>query len=222
MTSKISTIEKLHPDAIQHLMTFLNPREWYIFCLLSKSCRKIGKKFMRAREKSYLKILENINITYSLCFRPLMKLQPSGTGCSGEVVHNLCNCHRFDEPFCMKCKKNTISSLTFGPYCNSSKCRDYLWVLCDGLAVKKYSFICTNECSRKTDVMGGKCLICSRDEQVELIEQPITMKIRTRCIAKIKSGTRCRKTTTSWTGKCAIHLKNNRIFIQHNFLSSKK
>ncbi len=206
------TIELLHPDAIQYLMTFMNPREWYIFCLLSKSCHKICKKFMTARKKSYFNICSKYAYgkpnTSIECLRPLMKLQPSGTGCSGKVKRGLCVYHRVNKSICTSCNKYIVSSLTFGPYCDSPKCRDYIWILCDGLAVKKYSFNCIiGTCSRKTDIKDGKCLICSRNEQVEqmeIIEKSTTI---VRCYALTLSGTRCKITTSSWTGKCTIHLK---------------
>ncbi len=198
-------MEQLYPDTIQHLMTFMNPREWYIFCLLSKTCRNIVRKFMTARRAAYFNILNTYKGPKAvICLRPFMKLHNLSFGCNGDVSMGLCIKHRQQKEICIKCKTNIVSDLTFGLYCNSPKCRDYIWVLLNGNAVKKYRFFCINaSCNRETDILGGKCLICSRDEQIAAMTSDVTDNKQ--CIIMTKSGDRCKKKTKSWTQKCSLH-----------------
>ena len=97
-------METIHPDIIQYLMNFMNPREWYIFSLLYKKCHIISLKFMNARKKAVMKILSENN-EIGLCFRPLMKLNKKGHECDGEVTKRLCVKHRENKNICITCKK---------------------------------------------------------------------------------------------------------------------
>lgn len=200
----------LGKDEIEYIFRFLSPIDWYCTSLVCKSWWVKIKKFLSDRKKLFYKRLDDVlsdGNGNGICLRPLYYLQPLYSGCQGEINNFVCLRHSENSDLCQNCLQNPVSKYSFGDYCDSPKCRDYIIILRNGKAecVKAYS-CSVSQCQGKTDRVNGLCYNHAvadfhKNKKVE------NLKSVYNCISKTQKGINCQNSTKSRIKKCHMHIK---------------
>lgn len=203
----------LNKDSWQYLFEFLDPKDWYSLALLSKKFRRLMAPHIKRKYNNFLRVLSALyqdtkpDKLSIYCLRPLKKGYSFKTGCDGQVADGICSHHLMGDKMCVRCKLNHVDPRCYGKYCNSPSCRDYMWVLWNGEAVRKRKYQCSvSNCERKTD--GRYCLVCSKKHKEAIIMRSLPPVTSRQCLATKADGKRCTKNTTLETRKCKIHTFN--------------
>lgn len=210
-------MEILGKDVIGQIFEKMTPTDWYCCSLVCKSWWIVISKWLSVRKKSFIKRLTEqcdlFGLTLSeeknrLCIRPMYYLQEIGTGCKGKIANYLCARHKMlsirNKELCETCRSNPVSDKCFGNRCNALTCRDYLYILRDGHAVKVRAYICRfQDCFKPTDSPTGYCYHHAIVEA--LTDHPVSDPPKYQCIGITKKGERCTFKTSSRTMKCHQH-----------------
>ena len=207
----------LGKDVSGHILLYLTPTDWVCAALTSKKWNRTIKKWLQMQKKIFYHTLKNelmlfaidLRIYYSekICIRPMYYGNSIGEGCRGKVINYLCSRHRMHSKgleLCDHCNLRHVSQQCFGLRCNSMECRDYMYLLKDGKAVKVKCYnCCRSDCPNLTDKEGGKCYRHAIYSQLVPEEELPSY----RCICLTKSGNQCKNKTSSRLKKCYIHSK---------------
>ena len=210
-------MESLGKDVIGQIFLKMTPTDWYCCSLVSKSWWAVISKWLIMRKKSFVKCLKDeislfgLNLPEEknrLCVRPMYYLQSVGTGCKGKVVNYLCARHKMlsvrNVELCEMCRSNPVSNKCFGDRCNTLSCRDYIYILRDGQAVKVPSYSCRfQDCFKPTDSPIGYCY--NHAVANAIADLPVMDPPKYQCIGITKKGERCTFKTSSRTMKCHQH-----------------
>lgn len=210
-------MEKIGKDCIGLIFEKMTPTDWICSSIVCKSWWNVMRKWLKMRKTQFLICLKNeinlfgLNISEEkdrFCINPMYYLQSSGTGCLGQVSNYICARHKilslYNKEICQKCLKYPSSSLCFDYRCNGLKCRDYMYVLQNGIAVKVRSYQCRYEnCDKPTDSNDGYCynhaiLSSHKKEDVNIPKY--------NCTAITQSGKKCTIKTISRSSKCHHHV----------------
>lgn len=203
-------------DVVGCIFKYLDPVDWCCVNLVCKSWNKTVSKWMNQRKKIVQKHLlfeiqrcnlaDILSDSKKFCLIPIYHLQSLKTGCDGTINNFVCKQHKLGEKLCEKCHDKPISENCYGELCDSEKCKDYMYILREGTAVKvkKYSCI-VGSCKKGTDVYGG----CCRIHAINIVKSiRIEKHFKSyRCLGINKSGKRCSKYVKSRNQKCHIHRK---------------
>lgn len=208
-------METLGKDVLGLIMDNLTPTDWWCMSLVCKTWSVPIQRWLNVRKKQFIDLMiRELNLYQidlrtdkTICISPLYHLKTLGEGCNGTVTNHICMRHKilsaYGTDICEKCKKNPVSSNCFGLRCDGLKCRDYIYILVDGEAIKKQAYSCRVEgCKKVTDSPVGYCFT----HAVELypkskeVERP-----KYKCSAKTKTRTNCTLSTVSRTSKCHHH-----------------
>src|SRR5665647_1605005 len=164
-------METLSKDVMGLIFHQMTPLDWICTSIVCKSWWSIIRKWMSLRRTHFIKRLrDEINLfgirltdeKNNICLRPLYYLENLSTGCRGPIKDYVCARHKilslYNREVCENCLGNPSSKECFGNFCNSLKCRDYIYVLRDGEAKRVRAYPCISfECTKKTDKQGGLC-----------------------------------------------------------------
>ena len=220
-------METLPKDVVGVVFSHMTPLDWICTSVVCKSWWFVIRKWMSLRKIQLIKKLrDDINLfgiylpdqKNSLCLHPLYYLQDFSTGCKGDTREYICARHKilslYNREICEICLENPSSVKCFGNRCDSLKCRDYLYVLRDGQAVRVLAYPCgIIECKKKTDKKGGLCfshavkIICDENEDCEESDKDSVKDVpKYPCLGMTKNNTRCRNKTSSRLSKCHQHI----------------
>lgn len=219
-------METLSKDVIGLIFHHLTPLDWICTSVVCKSWWFVISKWMKMRKIQFIKRLrDEVNLfgiylpeqKNFLCLRPLYYLQNLSTGCKGNTHDYLCARHRilssYNTEICEICLENPCSIKCFGNRCDALKCRDYLYVLRNGKAVKVLAYPCSvSECNKKTDEKGGLCfshavkIISDGNDSYLTEESQKEVACKYPCLGMTKNNTRCRNKTSSRLSKCHQHI----------------
>ena len=207
----LATILKIDVVVWCLIIDKFDPEQWYN---LSLTCKGVWLKMRKAlldRKQKYIEYLRQIKNDHKLdlsekaiCLRPIMKLQPMGESCNGEISRHLCYFHRTGNMKCVTCKKNDASVFSFSGTCDSEVCRDYIFVYYGGRTHVARGYVCITCIKKNSDSPNSECASCSKKKYKMIHDsKPNTTPIY--CRATTQSGSRCSKTTHHWSGKCTFH-----------------
>jgi hypothetical protein len=195
------------------LLKYLNPQEWYNLALTSKILWVKMKFVLDGYRKRFEMVFLKLNTPNKkeLCLRPLMKGLKKGFGCDGPIKNNICMYHKTAKLPCVKCKKEPVSGLCKGPYCDGKDCRDYIWVYHNGKSYTTLRFVCiTNHCTNFSDKADSHCEKCAKLLYTQAIDPVKNPSVR--CTARTNRGKGiCQNFTNSWSQKCGIHIKKHTV-----------
>ena len=215
-------------DMVGEIFKHLTPTGWYCCSLTCKKWNKVISSWMTFRKKMFIKCLrEQVDLfglyleeeKDRLCIRPMYYLQGVGTGCKGKVTNYLCARHRMlsvhNKDICEMCRQLPVSEKCFGNRCNSLTCRDYLYILRNGEAVKVKAYVCRyQDCFKSTDSPDGYCY--NHAVSIAISEELVEKSQKYQCIAYTKKEKRCTFKTSSRLSKCHQHLFSTTSLITEN------
>lgn len=214
-------MDSLNNDEVSLIMFRLLPIDWWCLSLSNRSWSQVIQKWLNKRKIEFKKRLDEVSLLFgvapkemknSVCIIPLYYPKHISTFCLGEVKRWTCARHSTlssqNLDLCEKCKKNPVSTLCYNRRCGSVACRDYMFVLQNGEAIKVPCFPCrVPECQKPSDSSKGFCF-GHAIEVYPKIEREIP---KYQCIGKTKAGNDCRYLTSSRSKKC--HLHSSKILI---------
>ena len=206
-------------DVVGLIFDYCTPTDWVCTSLVCKSWWKTISKFMTVRKKLFfiklqreielygIDITSNSHDKNNFCIRPMYYLKGKDDGCLGNISNYICARHKnfsiYSREICHNCKVNPVYPECFEKRCDSINCRDYMFILRDGLTIRVKGYRCISPgCRNLTDVKEGKCY------QHGLLHKQKYIDTLTKynCTSLTKTGRQCSNTTTSRLRKCHCHV----------------
>ena len=211
-------------DIVSLVFEYLTPTDWICTSLVCKKWWKGIRKFMQQRKVGFFTTLQREILLYGIdikkekhqfCIRPMYYLNGKDVGCLGNILNHLCARHRiqslYSAEICRKCLTKPSSNLCYGPRCNSMDCRDYMYVLRDGISVKVPAYKCNYpHCNKHTDALDGRCYL----HALAMIDNTEVKEVeKFQCVAYTQYGTRCSNKISNRIAKCHHHVSSPLNFL---------
>lgn len=191
------------------------PIDWWCLALTCKAWSPKLQKHLAKRRIETFRRIEDLcrnhavglkQIKDGICLIPC-HYGNLRSGCLGEVKRWTCTRHRtlstFGVDLCLSCKDAPVSPDCYEQRCDKLKCRDYLFILRGGKAIKIQGYPCRiQDCQYLSDSSQGWCYNhalkashVSRQAENEKYE----------CLGRTQADHPCRFNTPYRSQKCHLH-----------------